>query len=56
MEGRQARIDWDGRSTFVEFDGSFLLTDYYSGDEVTLRIDPEVYVTDRARDMGGLCQ
>ena len=55
-EGRHALIDWDGRNERVEFDGSFLLTDYYSGGDMTLRIDPEVYVADRARAMGGLCQ
>jgi hypothetical protein len=55
-QGRQALIDWGERSALVEFDRNILLTDYYSGDGMTLSIDPEVRVADLARDIGGLCQ
>ena len=50
--GRWGRITSSGKIVFVDFEGADIMTDRYSCNDASLRIDPEVYVTIGDRHLG----
>jgi hypothetical protein len=54
---RTARIESMGHIAIVDFERSFLFTDYYRRGDVEMRVDPEVYIYGMPGDGGrGPCQ
>jgi hypothetical protein len=53
---RMARIESNGHSAFVDFEWSFLFTDYYRRGDVEMRVDPEVYIYGMPGGRRGPCE
>jgi hypothetical protein len=56
IEGRKALVTSRGETALVEFKGTLLYEDFYRGDGVTLRLDPEAHVSGMRSGARGPCQ